>query len=152
MNTAAVAGPPMTAQEWIVVLLSLAGVVFMLVSAVGLIRLPDIFSRMHAAGKASTAGVSCLLLAAGIHFWDANLLWRMILLIALIFATAPIATTAMARAAYRTGSPRQLNLARDEMGDKALPASTAQPAQPAPAQQSLPASSPAQSPLSKDEL
>ncbi len=140
--TADTLAQPMTAQEWIVVLLSMAGVAFMLVSAIGLIRLPDIFSRMHAAGKASTAGVSCLLLAAGIYFWDANLFWRMILLIVLIFATAPIATTAMARAAYRTGSLRQLNLNRDEMGGKALPAS---------APQSAPVDSPAQSPLLKDK-
>lgn len=93
----------------------------MLISGVGLLRLPDVFSRMHAAGKASTVGVSCLLLSAGIHFWDQNLFLRMLLLIALIFATAPISTAAMARAAYRTGSPKALQLHRDEMGDKRRP-------------------------------
>jgi multicomponent Na+:H+ antiporter subunit G len=75
---------------------------------------------MHAAGKASTIGVSCLLLSAGIHFWDQNLFFRMVLLIALIFATAPISTAAMARAAYRAGTPKGMHLQIDEMGGKEL--------------------------------
>ncbi len=109
----------MTLQQTAVVILAAIGVGFMLVSGVGLLRLPNVLSRMHAAGKASTVGVGCLLLAAGIHFWNQDLFLRMVLLIALIFATAPISTAAMARAAYRTGSARGLHLHRDEMGDKA---------------------------------
>ncbi|MFN8465707.1 MAG: monovalent cation/H(+) antiporter subunit G [Caldilineaceae bacterium] len=114
----------MSMQQTTAVILAAIGVAFMLISAVGLLRLPDVFSRMHAAGKASTVGVSCLLLAAGVHFWNQDLFFRMVLLIALIFATAPISTSAMARAAYRTGSRKGLRLQIDEMGDKEL----AQPA------------------------
>lgn len=114
----------MSMQQTTAVLLAAIGVIFMLISAIGLVRLPDVFSRMHAAGKASTVGVSCLLLAAGVHFWNQDLFFRMVLLIALIFATAPISTSAMARAAYKTGSRKGLRLQIDEMGDKEL----AQPA------------------------
>ena len=108
----------MTTIETVAVILAAIGVAFMLLSAVGLLRLPDVFSRMHAAGKASTLGVSCLLLSAGVYFWDENLFFRMLVLIALIFATSPIATSAMARAAYRTGSARSLHLKRDEMAEQ----------------------------------
>jgi multicomponent Na+:H+ antiporter subunit G len=108
----------MTLQETAAVVFAAIGVIFMLISGVGLLRLPDVFSRMHAAGKSSTVGISCLLLSAGIHFWNQDLFLRMVLLIVLIFATAPISTAAMARAAYRTGSVRGLHLQRDEMGDK----------------------------------
>jgi multicomponent Na+:H+ antiporter subunit G len=108
----------MSLQETAALILAAIGVVFMLISGVGLLRLPDVFSRMHAAGKAATVGVSCLLLSAGIHFWNQDLFLRMVLLIVLIFATGPISTAAMARAAYRTGSARSLHLQRDEMGDK----------------------------------
>ena len=114
----------MTMQQTTAVILAAIGVIFMLISAIGLVRLPDVFSRMHAAGKASTVGVSCLLLAAGVHFWNQDLFFRMVLLIALIFATAPISTSAMARATYKTGSRKGLGLQIDEMGDKEL----AQPA------------------------
>lgn len=107
----------MTNQETAAVVMAAIGVVFMLISAIGLVRLPDVFSRMHAAGKASTVGVSCLLISAGIHFAEAALFLRMIILIALIFTTSPIATSAMARAAYRTGSTRRLHLKHDEMSN-----------------------------------
>jgi multicomponent Na+:H+ antiporter subunit G len=108
-------------REGAALVLAAIGVAFMLISAIGLLRLPDVLSRMHAAGTASTVGVGCLLLSAGVHFWDQNQFFRMVLLIALIFATAPISTTAMARAARRTGTTKNLQLRIDEMGDKDLP-------------------------------
>ncbi|MBK8048963.1 MAG: monovalent cation/H(+) antiporter subunit G [Anaerolineales bacterium] len=110
----------MTLQETTTVVLAAIGVIFMLISAVGLVRLPDVFSRMHAAGKATTVGVSCLLLGAGVYFWNDNLLLRAVVLIALIFATSPISTSAMARAAYRTGSTRPLHLRVDEMQEETI--------------------------------
>lgn len=100
--------------------LATVGVVFMLISALGILRLPDVFTRMHAAGKAATLGVSCLLLAAGIFFGmkdNISEFWRMVALIALFFVTAPIATTTMARAAYRTAKPGDFTLSVDEMGE-----------------------------------
>jgi len=104
----------MTWIEAIVLIISSVGVLFMLISAIGLLRLPDVFSRMHAAGKAATLGVSCLLLAAGI-FFGANWLWRMFVLILLFFVTAPIATTTMARAAYRSKLSQRVVLEYDDM-------------------------------------
>lgn len=107
----------MTAGEIIIVLLSAFGVFFMLVSAIGIVRLPDVFSRMHAGGKASTVGISAMLLAAGIYFFDEFLFYRMLLLIALLFATLPIATSAMSRAAYLTGPVRRKHLNHDDMAN-----------------------------------
>lgn len=101
--------------DLLIILLSAAGVGFMVVTSIGILRLPDVFSRMHAAGKAATVGVSFVLLAAGIDFGEPALFLRMIALIALIFITAPVATTAMARAAYRTGAARRMHLKYDEM-------------------------------------
>jgi len=105
----------MAPRDIVIVLLILVGCGFMLVSAIGIVRLPDVFARMHAAGKASTVGVSALLLAAGLFFYDEFLMLRMLALIALVFATAPIATTAMARAAYRAGPRQRKHLHYDEM-------------------------------------
>lgn len=106
----------MTLTETIIFLLAAVGTLFMLISAIGVLRLPDVFARMHAAGKAATLGVSCLLLAAGI-FYGSSWLMRMIVLILLFFITAPIATTAMARAAYRSTPTEHFVLERDEMAD-----------------------------------
>lgn len=90
----------MTIREGFILFFAIVGVTFMMISAIGILRLPDMYTRMHAAGKAATLGVICVLLAAGLYYPD--YLIRMILLIAFFFLTAPIATTTMARAAYRT--------------------------------------------------
>lgn len=107
----------MTVFEGLILLLAFIGVLFMLLSAVGILRLPDVYARMHAAGKAATLGVSCVLLATGL-FYEEYLI-RMILLIVLFFITAPIATTTMARAAYRTPrSEEKFVLNYDEMANQ----------------------------------
>lgn len=98
----------------IILLLSLVGTIFMLISALGSLRLPDVFTRMHAAGKAGTLGISCLLLATGLYFGGSEI-WRMVALILLFFVTAPIATTSMARAAYTTFQYDEFDLYYDDI-------------------------------------
>ena len=105
---------PLT-RNLIVILLASIGTLFLLVSALGTLRLPDVFTRMHAAGVASTLGISCLLLATGVHFLEDGQMLRMIALIILFFVTAPIATTTMARAAYRTSASDQFVLEYDDL-------------------------------------
>lgn len=104
----------MDIQQTIIFILAAIGTLFMLISAIGVLRLPDVFGRMHAAGKAATLGISCLLLAAGL-FYGEGWLMRMIVLILLFFITAPISTTAMARAAYRTMPSKRFVLTHDDM-------------------------------------
>ncbi|MEM7132606.1 MAG: monovalent cation/H(+) antiporter subunit G [Chloroflexota bacterium] len=104
----------MTILELVTLLLAVIGVLFMNISAIGMMRLPDVYARMHAAGKAATLGVSCLLLAAGI-FYGGGFLLRMVLLIILFFITAPIATTAMARAAHRSTPEDRFVLKKDAL-------------------------------------
>ncbi len=105
---------PLT-RNLIVVILASVGTLFLLVSALGILRLPDVLTRMHAAGIAATLGITCLLLATGIHFLADGQMFRMIALIILFFVTAPIATTTMARAAYRTSPSDQFVLAHDDL-------------------------------------
>jgi multicomponent Na+:H+ antiporter subunit G len=92
----------MTLSEYLILLFAILGVIFNCISAIGVLRLPDVYTRMHAAGKASTLGVAFLLLAAGLHFGGSALV-RMIAVMVLFYATAPIAVTTLARAAYRSG-------------------------------------------------
>lgn len=94
-----------TGRHALVLLLGAIGTGFMLLSSIGINRLPDLFARMHALGMASSLGISLLLLAAGLHFTESNQFMRMAVLIGLFFVTGPIATTTMARAAYRILKP-----------------------------------------------
>ncbi len=90
----------MTYREIAIVILASIGVIFSLISAIGIVRLPDVYARMHAAAKASTLGVITILLSAAIFFPDQIVIIALIIMLFLL--TAPIATTTMARAAYRT--------------------------------------------------
>ena len=81
--------------------LVVSGVFFLFMGAVGLIRFPDFYTRMHAAGKCDTLG-SLLVLTGLACYGGLNLASVKILLIALfIFLTSPTATHAMACAAHR---------------------------------------------------
>jgi len=89
------------ALELVLSILLLAGCVFTLLGAVGLIKLSDFFRRIHAPAKASTLGVGCILLASiGYHTWyGAGFHPREVLITVFLFLTAPISAHLMSRAA-----------------------------------------------------
>ena len=78
-----------------------SGVFFLLTGAIGLIRFPDFYTRMHAAGKCDTLG--SLLVLTGLAWYGGFVLASVKLLIValFIFVTSPTATHAIARAAKR---------------------------------------------------
>ncbi len=84
-------------------LLVLAGTTLMLLAAIGIMRMPDLFTRMQASAKAASLGSGTVLLAAAIHFAELSVVVRAVLAIAFIFLTAPISAHMIARAAYFTG-------------------------------------------------
>ena len=94
---------PVRALVLIADLLVLAGAFFFLVSAIGLLRLPDIFRRIHAPTKAATLGV--VLLGAGAvtrSLAQGTLVWiEDVAIIAFLFLTVPISSQVLARAARR---------------------------------------------------
>ncbi len=87
------------------VILVCAGVFFLLMGSIGLLRFPDFYTRMHAAGKSDTLG--SLLVLTGLACYEGiDLTAVKILLIALfIFVTGPTATHAIARAALKNEMP-----------------------------------------------
>ena len=81
------------------------GAAFMLLAGVGLIRLPDLFLRMSATAKAATLGAALTVLGAAVHFGDAAVGGRAIVIVLFLFLTAPVAAHKIGRAGYRRGSP-----------------------------------------------
>ncbi|MDA0999322.1 MAG: monovalent cation/H(+) antiporter subunit G [bacterium] len=90
-------------SEYIASALILIGVFFMLVSSVGLLRLPDVYSRMHAATKATTFGMVGILAGTAITFKLLHVSAQALLAVLFFFLTAPVAAHLIARAAYRKG-------------------------------------------------
>ena len=87
------------------IILLFLGVLFLLLGAIGILRFPDCYTRMHAAGKCDTLGA--LLVVSGLAFYHGvSLESAKILFIAVfIFLTSPTATHAIARAALRRELP-----------------------------------------------
>jgi len=86
-----------------ILLFIVVGLFFTLVSAAGVIRLPDVFSRAHTASQADTLGAGFALAAVALTIgWDSTAA-KTVLLLFFIFVTNPTAAHAIARAAYEEG-------------------------------------------------
>lgn len=95
--------------------LVLVGGAFMLLAGVGVVRLPDLFTRMQAATKGATLGAGCLLLAVAAHFRTTDVAARAVLVVLFVFLTAPVAAHLIARAAYAVGVPLWEGTLHDEL-------------------------------------
>lgn len=84
-------------------LLIAAGGFISLAAAVGVLRLPDLFMRMHASTKAGALGTGLLLLSVAVVYGDSGVTLRVLATIVFIFLTAPVAAHAIGRAAYLSG-------------------------------------------------
>jgi len=119
--------------EIIAGLLLLAGAAFVLVSAIGVVRFPDVYMRMHAATKAGTLGAGLMLGAASIVFGDLGITVRSFVVFFFLLLTAPVAAHVLGRAAYYAGVPRWERTRLDELAGRydeadATPGETARPA------------------------
>ena len=81
----------------------LVGSLFVLVAALGLLRLPDLLMRMHAATKAGTLGAGLVLVGVAVSAPETSVMARALATFVFLLLTAPIAAHLIARAAYHTG-------------------------------------------------
>ena len=87
----------------VVTLLLIGGAAFLGVSCLGLIRLPDFYTRAHAVGKAETLGSMLILVALAVHNGVALSSVKLLLILLIVAVTNPTAMHAIARAAIRSG-------------------------------------------------
>jgi multicomponent Na+:H+ antiporter subunit G len=94
--------------DLVVVALMASGTFFMVVTAIGLVRFPDVYTRMHAAGKAGTLGIALLVLAPVVFFAGTEPFVSVRGCLAIVFQllTSPGATYLLAHACYVTEHPR----------------------------------------------
>lgn len=78
-------------------ILLILGTLFALVAAIGVVRMPDIYCRMHAATKAGAFGVSLILLALCVAAPTLRVIIQSILIIAFFYLTAPVAAHLIGR-------------------------------------------------------
>lgn len=100
----------------VAVVLCVTGAFFFFVGTVGILRLPDFFSRTHAATKCDTVGAGSILLGlAVLQGFDAATL-KLLALAALVLVTSPTAGHALARAVYHDGLVPWTRAGRDKGG------------------------------------
>lgn len=101
------------------------GAFLSLVTALGLIRLPDVYTRNHAASKSATMGVMFVLLGTFIYFYfiEHHFNSRLLLGIGFIFLTSPVAGHLISRAAYNSGVKLSDKTVQDDLAKarKAIP-------------------------------
>jgi multicomponent Na+:H+ antiporter subunit G len=79
------------------------GLFFMLVGMIGVLRMPDLFTRMHAAGMTDTMGAGLLILGMCFQAGLGLVLVRLLLIYGFLIFTSPISSHAIARAALSSG-------------------------------------------------
>jgi len=96
----------------------LVGAAFIFIAALGIVRFPDLFTRMHAASKASTLGLGCILLGVAIAFPSAIVIAKSLVVLLFIFLTAPVVAHMIGRAAYLLKVPFWKGTVADELKDR----------------------------------
>jgi multicomponent Na+:H+ antiporter subunit G len=92
-------------KEVISCMFILTGVLLMLISTIGLLRLPDFYIRISAITKGSTMGVGLILLGIAIYFNQPSILLKVLAIISFTIVTAPVAAHVIARTAVQNKVP-----------------------------------------------
>lgn len=106
-------------QNYLAGILLIIGAGFTLVATIGIVRLPDIYSRMHAASKAGTVGGGVMLIALAVFADDPAIVLRAVAAVAFLMLTAPVSAHLLAKSAYSAGYRLWDNSVIDDMADEA---------------------------------
>lgn len=90
-------------QNGATLLLVFSGLFFLLLGSVGILRFPDVYCRLHPAGKADTLGASLLIIGLAVHQGLTLLAIKLVLVQMFILLANPTAAHALGRAAWRSG-------------------------------------------------
>ena len=92
-------------NEIIAVILLVCSLFFFLASAIGMIRLPDFYSRLHASGNSETLGLMLSCLGLVIYEGPTLLSVKIVIVLLLVFLANPIGTHILGKAALKSGHP-----------------------------------------------
>lgn len=105
-------------SEWLAIAAMALGSILMGIAALGILRLPDLFMRMHASSKAGALGVALQLFAVALYFGELTVGIKAAVGILFFLLTAPVAAHMIGRAAYWVGVPLWKNSVLDELSGR----------------------------------
>jgi len=97
------------------------GTIFVTLAAVGVLRMPDLYSRMQTSTKASTFGSICCMAAVAIFYRELDVIFRVIGISSFLFMTAPIAAHVLCRAGLTARVPLSDEHVVNELADQFPP-------------------------------
>jgi multicomponent Na+:H+ antiporter subunit G len=92
-------------SDILIYILSSLGALFILLAAIGFVRMPDLYLRISVTTKAATLGIGLLLACTGIYFHTGSITTRVLAIIFFIILTAPVGAHLIGRASYFIGVP-----------------------------------------------
>lgn len=93
-------------MTWLAMGMILVGLFFLVVGSIGMLRLPDIFTRAHALSLTDSIGAFFVLVGLAVYEGFGVNFLKIVVVLALIFLLNPVIAHATVRAAYRSGAPR----------------------------------------------
>lgn len=104
--------------DWVIIISSSIGTLFILLAAIGIVRMPDIYLRISVTTKAATLGIGLILIGAAMYFNDLGITSRVIAIIIFLLLTAPVGAHMIGRASYFTGIKMWENSVYDDLKGK----------------------------------
>ena len=90
-------------MEILAIIFIVAGLFFLIIAAIGMIRLPDVFSRSHAVSLTDSLGAFLILVGIALHEGPGTNMLKILVVLALLYIINPVITHATVRAALRSG-------------------------------------------------
>ncbi len=104
--------------EILIMFLSGLGAIFILLAAIGLVRMPDLYLRISVTTKAATLGIGLLLVCVAIYYAEMAITSRVLAIILFMMLTAPVGAHLIGRASYFIGIPLWKKSIFDRLKDK----------------------------------
>jgi multicomponent Na+:H+ antiporter subunit G len=100
--------------DWIVFIFLITGALFILISAIGILRLPDLFMRMHATTKTNSIGIALILVGTMMAFPQVTNVLKGLMIIIFIYLTSPLGAHMIGKAGLITNVKKWKGNARDD--------------------------------------
>jgi multicomponent Na+:H+ antiporter subunit G len=91
-------------SDILIIVFSTIGAVFVLLAAIGIVRMPDFYLRVSVTTKAATLGIGLILVSAAIYFADGSVTSRVIAIVLFLLLTAPVGAHMIGRTSYFIGT------------------------------------------------
>ncbi len=115
--------------DLISVIFLVAGALFILIASIGLLRMPDIYIRLHATTKSASLGILLIFAGTALAFGSLALWIKAVISVVFIFITVPIATHVIGRVAHSMGIPQWHKTSKDDLQEDELKDASKQPHQ-----------------------